>query len=597
MMFRKCFVPVTMAAAVLLVATCLEPQKRSVSVKFVTPTNNQRVLPGVVPVTVQLVLENCFIDSVTLSVDGAVVGSQRGEEDTCHFTWDASNAAPGSKPRLTAVAHCIYFGKDVSDVKHLSDSSVITVLVDTGGPDIKIVSPQEGDTFARGNVPITVWAKDDGTAGMDRVEFLVDEVLEGTDSDGDRDTWRYTWDASQAGPGSHAIKARAYNGSGEIAVEAITVAIRDTGSGGGPTYHHGYIDTSETWSPNGNPHIVDADVVFRNGARLTIGPGCIVKFDSPFQLYFGYFGPSGLSAVGTASAPILFTSNLTAPAPGAWYGITFGDSTLTGTRLSYCTIEYGGAPGTDGAAINIINGGSVDEISNCTIRKSGMHGVRCQANSGFGTFSDNVVTSNLGYALRVNPQLAERIQAGNALTGNDSAGVELTGRCSLTTTWPDLGVPYVISKVTVGDSTNDPVLTIESGVELRFKQWGELAVGMLGRNLPARIVADGITFTSAAGSPAPGDFDRVRVYEGPSAESEFRDCNFSYGGQGGGDNGMLWVHGRNPVITSCDFGHSAGWGITFCTAQVPDTVTLKQLNTFHDNASGAIKWIHLFAGD
>jgi hypothetical protein len=499
MMLRKYFSLALLAGSALLVATCDEPEVHSASVKFITPTDSQLVLPGVVPVRVQMVVKNGLAMSTVLTVDGTQVGIITDPPETCDFTWDASNAVPGSRPLLKASAYWSYYDEDASPVNSC-DSSMISVLVDTG-------------------------------------------------------------------------------------------------TSGGPTYHHGYIDTSETWSPNGNPHIVDADVVFRKGARLTIGPGCIVKFDNPYQLYFGYFGPSGLTAVGTASAPILFTSNLTAPVPGAWYGITFGDSTLAGTRLSYCTIEYGGAPGTDGAAINIVNGGSVDEISNCTIRQSGMHGIRCQANSGFGSFSDNVVTSNLGYALRINPQLAERIEAGNSLTGNDSAGVELTGRCSLSTTWPDLGVPYVILEVTVGDSTNDPVLTIESGVEVRFKQYGELSAGKLSRNLPARIVADGVTFTSAAGSPAPGDFYGVRVFEGPSAESEFRSCDFAYGGGTGADGAMLFVHGRSPVITGCDFGYSLGWGIFFRTAEVPDTVTLKQINAFHDNASGAIKWMHLFPGD
>jgi hypothetical protein len=504
-MFRKYFMLVTLAAAALLIAKCDEPEVHSASVKFITPTDNQRVLQGVVPVRVQLVVENGFAMSAVFMVDGAQIGIITDPPETCDFTWDASNAVPGSKPLLKAAAYWSYYDKDARPV-NCCDSSMITVLVDTG-------------------------------------------------------------------------------------------------SGGGPTYHHGYIDTSETWSPGGNPHIVDADVTYRRGALLTVEPGCMVKLENNTAIYFGFYGPSGLKAIGTASAPILFTSNQASPTPGDWNGLLFGDSTLAGTRLSYCTIEYGG-PHTSGfldaAAIKIAGKGLVDEISDCTIRYGGMNGIHCTDSSGFGTFRNNVVTSNLGYALRIGPQLAERLEAGNTLTGNDSAGVELTGRLSVSTTWPDIGVPYVISAVTVGDSTNSPVLTIEPGTELRFKSGGLLQSGKAYVSLPGRIVADGsagrITFTSTAGTPAPGDFDGVHVYHGASSESEFRDCDFAYGGQGGGLNSILYVEDCSPVITGCDFGYSVGWGITLRTAQATDTLGLRAVNTFHDNTEGDIKWMHLFPG-
>jgi hypothetical protein len=599
--FRKCFVPTLLVCAAVLAVSC--EKNPEADVFFVTPTEGKRVPPDIVTVKVRCSAVFCKVESVALSVDGAHLGTNSSAPvpETCSFTWDASNVTPGTRPEIKAMMFTSYVqgGYDY----HPRDSATVRVLVDTGGPGIRIVSPQDGDTVSSGNVPIVVWARDTSAAGMDRVEFLVDEVLKGTVSTGVSDTWRYTWDASQASPGSHAIKAKAYNGNGEKAVEAIAVAIRDTGSSGGPTHHHGYIDTSETWSPSGNPHIVDADVTYRQGALLTVEPGCAVKFQNNTAIYFGFYGPSGLQAIGTASAPILFTSNQASPAPGDWNGLLFGDSTTAGTRLSYCTIEYGG-PHTygflDAAAIKIAGWGVVDEISDCTIRYGGMNGVHCTGSSGFGTFRNNVVTANLGYSLRIGPQLAERLNAGNTLTGNDSAGVELSGRLSVSTTWPDLGVPYVITNVTVGDSTNSPVLTIEPGTEVRFKSGGWLQSGKAYVSLPGRIVADGsadrIRFTSAAGMPVPGDYDGVHVFRGAGTESEFRSCDFAYGGQGGGYNSILYVDDCSPVIAGCDFGYSAGWGITFRTVQTPDTLTLKQVNTFHDNAEGDIKWMHLFPG-
>ncbi len=554
--------------------------------------------PGPVKVKVEWSVSDCFMDSVGLSVDGSPVGMVAGNPvpDTCVFTWDATNAPLGSRPRLLAYAFYSYLSEAV--IVDRRDSVAMTVRVDTGGPELWIVAPAEGDTFNRGTVPIKVWARDTSVGGMSRVEFFVDDALTDSDSFPERDTWRSFWDAAQAAGGNHIIKARAYNLYDETALEQVTIAIRDTTHGGGPTYHHGYIDTSETWLPAGNPHIVDADVVFRNGAWLTVQPGCVVRFDN-FNLYFGLFGPSGLTALGSVSAPILFTSNQASPQPGDWTGFQFGESTLVGTRLSYCTIEYAGYTGYEGAAINILNGGKVTEIDNCIIRQSGRHGVFCRDGSEFLTFRNNTITSGLGYPLRIGPKLAERLADNNTLVGNDSTGVELFGSLVTSATWPALDVPYVVHSVTVGDTTTEPVLTIAPGAEVRFKRAGSLYAGNSGATIKGRIIADGtggrITFTSLAPAPASGDFLGVRV-NGASAESEFRNCDFSFGGGTSGDNGMLYAYACNPTIVGNDFGYSGTWGIMFRTAQAPDTLALRQQNTFHNNASGDIKWVRPFDG-
>ena len=130
MMFRKCFVLVMLAAAVLLVATCDEPVAHSASVEFITPTDNQLVLPGVVPVRVQMVIENGLAMTAVLTVDGTEVGVITSPPETCDFTWDASNAVPGSKPILKALAYWYYYDKDGRTV-NACDSSMITTATST----------------------------------------------------------------------------------------------------------------------------------------------------------------------------------------------------------------------------------------------------------------------------------------------------------------------------------------------------------------------------------------------------------------------------------------------------------------------------------
>lgn|GEM_PF-361823 len=591
MFFRTYFVPVVLVAAALLAVSCQNPKAQ---IEFVSPKNGDRVFPASVPVYVRWTGQDCVADTIKLFIQGSTFPGMAMSPmpETVSWFWYPSNIPNGTEKWL--VTQLCYHGVGNSVPRVMWDS--VQVTVDSSGPVVRFVSPQDGDTLKKGDIPLVVWAVDSGRSGMNRVEFLVDDVREGTVTSGIRDTWRYTWDASTAGAGGHSLKARAYDNVGVMAAAEVDITIRDTTSGGGPTYHHGYVFVDETWSPAGNPHIVDGDVVFRSGARLTIEPGCIVRFDD-FSLGIGTIDSSGLVAVGTVSAPILFTSNRPVPAPGDWVGIRFGSDVLPGTRLGHCTIEYAGPTVHAGSAIYMGGGGIVQEFSNCIIRNGGMYGIYCQEYAGFGAFSNNQVTANKSYALRVDAGRAGLLGDGNDLTGNDSAGVELYGRLRNTMTWPDLGVPYVIQDVSVGDSTNNPVLTIQPGTGIRFKNTGVLQVGKVGASLPARIIADGsagrIKFTSP--NPAPGGFYGVNVYGNLIGESEFKNCEFSYGGQGGA--GLLSVVKCGPTITGCDFGHSAGWGIIFQTLQMPDTVALKQVNTFHDNALGNIRWTPALPGD
>lgn len=590
-MFRRWLLAATVFCAGFATLSC-DPGA-IVTLTFVGPTEGKRVAPGLVNVKVWWTTTDCFMDSVGLSVDGSPVGVVGGSPvpDTCVFAWDATGIPRGTRPRLLARAYysLVSEGVGVSRV----ESTWITVRVDTGGPELVVVEPTGGDTFNRGTVPVKAWARDTSVGGMSRVELFVEDVLKDSDSFPESDTWRCFWDAGQAAGGNYRVKVVAYNLYDEVAVEQLTISIRDTTAGSGPTYHHGYVDTSETWRAAGNPHICDADVEFRHGSRLTIEPGCVVKFDD-YALRIGTQDSSSLVAAGTAGAPILFTSNKASPAPGDWVGLGFGAYVQAGTRLQHCIIEYAGPRVLQAAAITMGGGGKVDEISDCTIRRGGMYGIYCREYAGFEQFRNNAVTANGGYPLHVDARRADLLDDGNQFSGNDSNGVELYGRVSASATWPVLDAPYVIADVSVGDSTASPVLTIAPGAEVRFKSTGVLRSGLVGRNLNARIIADQVTFTTNAAAPAPGGFYGVNVYRSPSGESEFRDCDFSYGGQGSGDVGMLYARDCGPTVTGCDFGFSQNWGIVFHTSQAPDTLALRQQNTFHDNGRGDVKWVRLY---
>lgn len=85
-------------------------------------------------------------------------------------------------------------------------------------------------------------------------------------------------------------------------------------------------------------------------AKLTIGAGATLRMDTGGGSDSGiYFGSSSqrqgvLVAVGTAAAPIVFTSGRETPAAADWKNLYFLYSPSTGNRIDHAVIEYAGAP-------------------------------------------------------------------------------------------------------------------------------------------------------------------------------------------------------------------------------------------------------------
>src|SRR5262245_20595264 len=87
----------------------------------------------------------------------------------------------------------------------------------------------------------------------------------------------------------------------------------------GSTNVSGAINKNTTWAVSGSPYIVTGSVTINSGKILTIAAGVTVKFNS--GTYLSAIGT--LTAVGTASSPITFTSSSATPAPGNWDSIRF----------------------------------------------------------------------------------------------------------------------------------------------------------------------------------------------------------------------------------------------------------------------------------
>jgi hypothetical protein len=210
----------------------------------------------------------------------------------------------------------------------------------------------------------------------------------------------------------------------------------------GPTYHWGTITGCDTWSPNGNPHIIDDDLGVVPGASLTILPGCEVQLDSSVEIEVD--SGATMQAVGLAGSPILFTANSDNPVPGEWGAIRIEEDAAV-ARFSFCTFEYGGYELSNPVGEVIIGPTIVPEFNNCVIRQSAGWGIECDE-GGFSSFNNNQVQENRYYPMFIDAAMVPTIGTGNTFGSNDSSGIVVgqVGDIESNLTWPNFGTPYVI---------------------------------------------------------------------------------------------------------------------------------------------------------
>jgi poly(hydroxyalkanoate) depolymerase family esterase len=96
-------------------------------------------------------------------------------------------------------------------------------------PTVEITAPADGATIS-GSVTVSATASDD--VGVDRVEFLLDGALLGSDA---TSPYAYAWDAGTASDGAHMLQARAYDLVDNVGTSSpVNVNVTGgTGGGGG----------------------------------------------------------------------------------------------------------------------------------------------------------------------------------------------------------------------------------------------------------------------------------------------------------------------------------------------------------------------------
>lgn len=89
-----------------------------------------------------------------------------------------------------------------------------------------------------------------------------------------------------------------------------------------------------------------ADFYVRNECDIdgdvTIEAGSKFLFVNDSYFWFGYYANTKITAVGTATSPIVFTSSASSPVAGNWRGLIFDDFVQSNSALNYCQIQYTG---------------------------------------------------------------------------------------------------------------------------------------------------------------------------------------------------------------------------------------------------------------
>jgi parallel beta-helix repeat protein len=75
---------------------------------------------------------------------------------------------------------------------------------------------------------------------------------------------------------------------------------------------------------------------------VTIEAGSKFMFVNDSYFWFGYYTNTKITAIGTSTSKIVFTTASLSPAAGTWKGLYFDDNVQTNSELAYCEFKYSG---------------------------------------------------------------------------------------------------------------------------------------------------------------------------------------------------------------------------------------------------------------
>ena len=332
-------------------------------------------------------------------------------------------------------------------------------------------------------------------------------------------------------------------------------------------------------------YLVTNDIFVANGGQLILDPGVTLIFEASARLEIDQGG--SLTAVGSPEQRIVLTG--AEKTPGYWQGVSFVGADSQDNRLSWVTIEYGGA---SAESANLVVRGNSEKrarvrVDNAILAQGGGYGFIFRDSADIDDFSVITSTGNATGAGRMPMSYAPLLDAANSsFFGNKRDYLDLTPETlDEDQTWPAINAAYGMAS---GAHTLHAALTLQPGVTLAFDRDARLLVEGDGV-LNAIGAADSrIVFT--AQEQTPGYWAGIEIAgSNDDVASNFQYVDISYGG-GAGSLANLNLSGAAEglalaSITDSTITNSAGLGIRVG----PDNAFIQQSgNFFADNQGGDI---------
>jgi flagellar hook assembly protein FlgD len=388
--------------------------------------------------------------------------------------------------------------------------------------------------------------------------------------------------------------------------------ITATGNGTGRNaieYRAGTMNANRTWPLSPIPYVVTGtiDINASSAPVLTIAAGNTIKFNSSSQLSCNHYNKGAIQAIGTATEPLLFTSNAASPAPGSWFGLWFGGTAdPPQSNIAYATIEYGGSttytrggiavnaasPAFDHvtfrnnqyAGVTFVGGSPV--ITNSTITANGGPGISSTGGSAL-TLTNVAITNNSGYAVTLPVAVKLLDASGLSASGNGTGkdGIEYReGTINSNTTWPVSAIPYVVSGTIDVNASAAPVLTIGAGNTIKFNAVSQISINHYNKGSLQAIgtPAAPITFTSN-GTATPGYW--LGLWFGASSNPPQSNVSYAiieYAGSNAYTRGAIAVNTGEPAFDHLEIRNNLHSALSANNSSRP-----RLTNSYlHDNPAG-----------
>ena len=413
-------------------------------------------------------------------------------------------------------------------------------------------------------------------------------------------------------------------GPGTNTADQIHVAANViTGSPSSPTV---------AWGAQDVPYLIDGTLRVQhptNAPILVLEDGVDMVFSPGSSLYVGYDSDGDLIVQGTSDG-VTMSSSRPSPRPGDWGGVNVfsNASSLTdieGLTLSYAS-DQGGLVFTNVSGVSVRDSefshnqysgvyqsqGSSITYTGTRFADNGTNGLTIWNNSysGYlnelgGAFTGNVLTGNGAYPLSL-PQASVRwLDTSSTFTGNtlDQVAVTYDLPISQTSTWHDLGVPYLARDTIHVGGSSAPILTLEDGVDIQFTRDTGLWVGTSASGSGDLVVdgtTEGVTLTST--TAVPGSWYGLLLGAGTSPATNVYGATIEYAGSHTSYRGGVYVEtgyssSSFPSLEACTIQDNKQHGVYVQSGGLSLTDSTVSGTTASDSSGSDGDGVHIVNSD